>query len=425
MNKTVEDISTTKKRLKIEIPTDIIEKEYSQSLDKLRQRTKLPGFRQGKAPLNLIEKRFSNDVKADIIDRLVPEYYTRALEEAELVPVTLPAFEGKLDLKRNEPLAFALTVEVQPKIEALIYEKLKVDSPEVSVEEAEIEATLKGMLEERAMFEAVDREVRDDDLIVIDYAKFGPTGEKEIASAKDQVMNLGRGLTPQGILDAVLGKKKGDLAEVTLPAVEEGKIKEDTAGDRLRITIKEVKEKKLPSLDDEFAKDLGLESLEVLRTRVKEGMLKAKKDRQAAQQKDKLLDELVANHAFDVPETLLSRELEKLIMNEQTSRRGGADATEEAPDAQKLAEELKPKAVHNVKASILLDMIANKEGVTVSEDEMKTRISMLARHFQSSPEGIINFFMTRDGSLDVLKQTIKDEKALDIVLERAEKIKGA
>ncbi len=428
VNTTVEDISATKKRLKIEIPTDIIEKEYSRSLDNVRQRTRLPGFRQGKAPLPLIEKRFGNDIKADIIDRLVPEYYTKAMKDADLVPVTLPAFEGSLDLKRNEPLSFALTIEVRPKIENLSYEGMKVEAEDVRVEDKEVEETLKGMQEERAMFEAVDREIKDDDLIVIDYVKLDTAGEKEIASAKDQVMNLGRGLTPNGILDEILGRKKGDVVEVTLPSVEGGEIKEDTAGGRLRITVKEVKEKKLPALDDEFAKDLGLESLEALAGKVRDSMLKAKKDRAAGRQKDKLLETLVSSHEFDIPETFLNKELEKLVMNEQMAgKKASADPEQagEEDEHRRLTDELRPKAVQQVKASILLDMIADKEGVTVTEDELKARLGMLARHFQTSPENVINFFITRDGSLDVLKQSIRDEKALDIVLERAEKVKGA
>ena len=428
MNTTVEDISATKKRLKIEIPTDIIEKEYSRSLDNVRQRTRLPGFRQGKAPLPLIEKRFGNDIKADIIDRLVPEYYTKAMKDADLVPVTLPAFEGSLDLKRNEPLSFALTIEVQPKIETLSYEGMKVEAADIVVEDKEVEETLKGMQEERAMFEVVDREIRDDDLIVIDYVKLDTAGEKEIASAKDQVMNLGRGLTPRGILDEILGRKKGDVVEVILPAVEGGEIKEDVAGGRLRITVKEVKEKKLSALDDEFAKDLGLESLEALTGKVRDGLLRAKKDRATGQQKDKLLEMLVSSHEFDIPEALLNKELEKLVMNEQMAGEKAPPAPDQPAEEdahRRLTDEMRPKAVQHVKASILLDMIAAKEGVTVTEDELKARLGILARHFQTSPENVINFFITRDGSLDVLKQTIRDEKALDIVLEKAEKVKGA
>ncbi len=433
MSITVEDISSTKKRLKIEIPTDIIEKEYKSSLESVRQRAKIPGFRPGKAPVNLIEKKFGEDIKSDIIERLVPDYYSKALKESELVPVTLPSFENKPDLKHNEPLSFSLTVEVRPRISNLNYTGLKVDDIAADVEDKEIEETLKGLQEERAMFEVVEREIKENDLIVIDYIKLDPSGTKELSSAKDQVMNLGNNLVPKGILDELAGRKKGDVVEISLPSVEGEEVKEDTdKGNRLRITVKEVKEKRLPEIDTEFAKDFGHESLESLREKIKEGLLKAKKDNAAKQQKSKLLDMMVESQDFDIPESLLERELETLVVNEKASKKqtkeliseADAKAAAESTDDSELIDKIRPKAVNNVKATILLDMIAERENISVSEEEMKTKIMLLARHFQTTPEAVINLFVTKDGSLENLKHTIRDEKVLDLILSKAEIIKG-
>ncbi len=427
----VEDISSTKKRVKIEIPADTIEQEYRESVDKMRQRAKIPGFRPGKAPMNLIEKRFGADIKTDIVDRLVPHYYSKAMKEAGLVPVTMPKFETEVELKMHEPLSFTLTVEVRPNIADLNYAGLKVDDVEVKVEDKEIEDTIGGLQEGRAMYEVVDREIREDDLIVIDYVKFDPTGEKELSSAKDQVMNLGNKIAPQGILEELLGKKKGDIVEIALPSVEGGEVREDAAaGDRLKITVKEVKEKSLPAVDDELAKDFGHESLEALRERVKEGLVKAKKDKAAGQQKEELLETLLKAYEFDIPESLLDRELESLVVNEKLSRKKSkelVDSPEAATleDDARLTEELRPKAVKNVKTAILLDMIAEKENISASDEELRTRIGLLARHFQTTPENVINLFVTKDGSLENLRRTIRDEKVMDLVLAKADVVKGA
>jgi trigger factor len=427
----VEDITSTKKRLKIEIPADTVEKEYRESVDKMRQRAKVPGFRPGKVPVNLIEKRFGDEIKTDIVDRLVPQYYSKALRDAELVPVTLPKFESEVELKRNEPLSFTLTVEVRPAIAGLNYTGLKVDDLEVEVEDKEIEDTIKGLQDGRAMYEVVDREIREDDLIAIDYVKLDPTGEKELSSAKDQVMNLGNKIAPKGILEELLGKEKGDVVEIVLPSVEGGEVKEgEAAGNRLKITVKEVKEKSLPAIDDELAKDFGHENLESLRERVREGLLKAKKDKAAGQQKEKLLETLLQTYEFDIPESLLDRELESLVVNEKVSRKKSKELVDSqeagAPeDDAQLTEELRPKAVKNVKVTILLDMIAEKENLSASEDELRTRIGILARHFQTTPENVINLFVTKDGSLEGLRRTIRDEKVLDLVLAKAEVVKGA
>jgi len=428
----IEDISATKKRLKIEIPTEIIEKEFSAGLDNVRQRARIPGFRPGKAPVSLIEKKFGGDIKSDIIDRLVPDYYSRALKEANLVPVTMPKFESAIDLKRNEPLSIALTVEVRPNIADLKYAGLKIDEVVVGVDEKEVDDTIKGLQEERALFEAVDREIKKDDIIVIDYVKYDSSGEKELASAKDQVMNLGNNLAPQGILEALVGRKKGDVTEIDLPSFEGEEAGEGAdKGSRLKITIKEVKEKKLPDIDNEFAKDFGHDTLEAFREKVRESILKAKQDRAAGGSKDKLLEMLVTGHEFDIPESLFEKELEKLVVNEKHARKKSDEVAspESAPaDAaadDKLAEELKPKAINSVKAAMILDVIAEKENITATEDELKKRIAALAGHFKTTPEAIINFFVTKDGSLDNLNRNIRDEKVLDLVLSKAEIVKGA
>jgi trigger factor len=429
---TVEDISSTKKRLKIEIPADVLEKEYSDSLDKIRMRAKIPGFRQGKVPVTLIEKRFGDEIRGELIDRLVPSYYAKVLKEADLVPVTMPKFEGTIEIKRNEPLSFFLTVEVRPRMDSLAYTGLKVDNIDIVVEDREVDDTLRGLQNDRAVFEVVDREVGKDDLLVIDYVKLDPDGEKELASAKDQVMNLGNKLTPQGILEGVLGKKKCDVVEVTLPEVVGKEIREDSdKGDRLRITIKEVKQKRLPEIDNEFAKDFGHETLDSLRDKIREGILQAKTENARKQQKARIFEALIDSHEFDVPESLLQAEIEHLAVNEKLSDeavpaapREGPGASPDAIDAA-AAERLRPKAVRNVRGTLILDAIAEKEKVAVTDDELKARISLIARQLQATPDAVVNLFMTRDGSLDNLRHNMREEKVLDLLLSRAEIAKGA
>lgn len=433
MSTTVEDISSTKKRLKIEIPTDIIDKEYAASLNTVRQKAKIPGFRPGNAPANLIEKKFGGEIKADIIDRLIPDYYSKALKEANLVPVTFPKLENTLDIKKNEPLLFSLTVEVRPNISALNYTGLKVKDIAVKADDSEIEETLSGLQEERAVFEVVDREIRKNDLIVIDYIKLDSSGQKELGSGKDQVMNLGNNLTPKGILDEIVGRKKGDVVDIALPSFEDEEVKEETdKGNHIRITIKEVKEKKLPMVDSEFAKDFEHDTLDALREKIKEGILQAKKDKAAKDQKTKLVDMLIESHNFDIPESLLEKELETLVVNEKVSKKHSKELISDAAKKTvsqdtndlEIAEKLKPKAINNAKTAILLDMIAEKEGVNVTEEELKEKIILLARHLQTTPDAVINLFVTRDGSLENFKHTIREEKVLDLILSKAEIIKG-
>lgn len=432
MSAIVEDISSTKKRLKIEISADVIDREYQTSLNKVRQSAKIPGFRPGHAPIPLIERKFGNDIKSDIIDRLVPQYYTKAMKEAALVPVTMPNFESAVELKKSEPLSFSLTVEVRPSITGLKYEGLKVDDPEVSVEEREIEETLDGLREERAVYEAVDREAGDQDLLVIDFEKLDPSGEGETSSGTDRILNLGGKVTPPAVVEALVGKRKGDVAELSVPAFDESGAETGDKETPVRVTIKEIKEKKLPGVDDEFAKDFGHASLDELKAHVRERLLAAKKGSVAREQKRKLLDAILDSHDFDVPESLLESELEHLSVNEQLSAKQAGDlgAEVEKPQANALsgeerADRLRPKAMRNVKASILLEMIAEKEEVTVSEEEMRERILLLSRSLKATPEAVMNLFITRDGSLENLRNSLREEKVMDVVLSKAEVVKGA
>jgi trigger factor len=250
-------------------------------------------------------------------------------------------------------------------------------------------------------------------------------------------MNLGNNLVPKGILDELIGKQKGDVIEINIPAFDSsGKtgelIQEGDKGNRIRITIKEIKEKILPEIDDDFAKELGQDTLVSLKEKIREGILNAKNANAAKQQKSKLLAMLVDSHDFDIPESLLEKELQTLMLNEKASieQAKGAlqnkdeDISSKEDSDTEFMEKLKPKAVQNVKSMILLDMIAEKENVSVSEEELKSRIVLLAQQFQTTPETIINLFVTKDGSLDNLKNNIKDEKVLDLLLSKAETIKG-
>lgn len=425
MAASIEDISSTKKRLTIEIPGDVIDREYKDSLARIRQKANIPGFRPGKAPVNLIEKKFEQEIKSDLVDRLIPKYYTQAMKEADLFPVAMPDFEGDIDINKSGPLSFALTVEVMPKIDNLAYTGLKVEDIPVQVEGNEIDETMKGLREGKAVFEVVDREVREDDLLVIDYAKLDPSGTTELSSAKDQILNLGNKLTPKGILDGVVGRRKGETCEIVLPSVEGEEIKDDDQGNRLRITIREIKEKKLPPVDDEFAKDLGFDTVDALREKIREGILQSKKDKAAGSQKAKLLEALVAGHNVEVPDAMLKREIENLELKRlQGNQAGPGDAGPEEDEA-KTGGDLRQKALHNVRASLILAEIAEKEKVTVTDDELKARINLLARHFQTKPENVINLFVTKDGSLDNLRSSIREEKVLDLVLSKADVVGGA
>ncbi len=419
MLKAVEAINPTKKRLKIEIPSDAIEKEIQNSLEKLRQRTKIPGFRPGKAPINLIEKRFGRDVESEVLEKVIPEFYTKALKEAELKPVARPVFEERLDFKRSNPLSMTLTVEVRPEIDNLNYEGIKVKDIHVDVDEADVENTLKSLQEEKATLEVSEKEVGIDDLVNFDFVDYDIIGGEKTPDAKEQILKIGNELLPKDLYEKLIGKRKGEEVKFTTTLPEDFESKEIAGRTvEIRVVITEVKEKKLPAIDDEFAKDLGADNLNALKEKVREGILRVKKEQTAKAQKAELIEKLVESHNFEVPETLLEMEMSSLVTEARMARQ------ESEEDDESLLSEMKHRALRNVKASILLDVIGDKEGVTVTEDEVKNRIIFMAQRLSATPEAIINLYVSRDGSLEGLRNSIREDKVMDILLSKAVLEKG-
>ena len=227
MLKAVEDISATKKRLRIEIPAETIEKEIQNSLEKVRTTTTIPGFRTGKAPFTLIEKKFGKKVEEEVLERIIPEGYLDALRKADITPITDPVLEEKADFKRNEAFSMTLTVEIMPKIDNLHYEGIKVKEIPVEVTDADVEDVLKRSQEERATYEPSEEAVGPDDLVSFDYAV-----KEDGTEVKDQVFKIGGSLFPEDFSAGLVGKKKGDevTIETTFP---EGHVAEKYAGKRL------------------------------------------------------------------------------------------------------------------------------------------------------------------------------------------------
>jgi trigger factor len=433
--KSIEDINATKKRLWIEIPSDMIEREIGGSLEKLRHSVKLPGFRPGKAPINLIEKRFGKNVEAEVLDKIIPEHLANAIREADLKPVAMPVLDKEFEFKRNNSINLSVTVEVLPKIENLEYENIKIKDIPFTVEEPDMEETLKRLQNQKAIFEVADKEVEMDDLVSFEYVDSEIVSGENDPSLKELISKMGNEIFPYDLMEKVTGKKKGDIVEFT-NTFDETKSKQ-LAGKtaNIRVKISEVKKKNLPALDDEFAKDLGFANISELKEKIKEKIYSAKKEQIQKIQKAEIIDKILEPINFEVPETLLNRELESLMLEKSIS--GSKQAKEsldieseilqETSEAHSLEKEekedpevkLKHKALRNVQASIVIDSIGQKEGITVTDTEVNERISFLAQRLSATPEAIRNFYMYKQGSLEGLKHSIYEEKVMDLLLSRA------
>ena len=412
MSHTLEDVSATKKRLKIQIPAERVEAEIQKTFRDLQQKSKFPGFRPGKAPMSMIEKKFGKDAEAEALEKLIPEFYQTALMENELIPVSKPEIEGTFEYKRNIPLELTVVVEIRPKVEDLSYEDIPIKEIPVDVKDEDIDAALQRLAEEKATYELVEDAVANGDLVTVDY-----TVKEDGTVTKDVVLKIGSGTYPQEFFDGLTGRKKDEEfdLEATFPADSQTQF----AGKKLTftITIKDIKRRNLSAIDDEFAKDLGMENLQALKEKARENIFNFKSSEADSLKQREILDKLLAAHDFEVPEGLLNAELSGIINDIRAS--GKDERTDEA-----LKEEFRANAEKSVKASVLLALIGEKEGLDVSEDDLKAEIVRVAQRFYITPENVMKYYVARDGSLEGLKNTVFEKKVLGLLLSKAKIEKG-
>jgi trigger factor len=409
MQSTVENISVTKKRITIVAPSDEIEKEIQKTLQNLRTKSKIPGFRPGKAPISLIDKKYGKEVEKETLDRLVPEYYALILKEHDLHPVSNPHFESNTYERKND-LKLVFTVEVRPPIEGFDYKGLPVKEDEIKVDDEEVETFLNRLLKSKAAYEPVTRPIELEDLVIVDFT----VTEQDNKSYSDQYIKIGADEYPKEFCDALIGKNIGQevKTQVTFPQIF---IKETLEGKTVNLTIniKEVKSLVTPALDDEFAKDMGHETLAALKEILHTNILNFKKDNAAKAVKGEIVKTLVEKYDFPVPETHLENEIDSLVKNAK-SLKEYADKSED-----ELKVHFREEAVKNVKAMVILDIIGEENKIVVSDKELQERLIIMAQAMSMTPEALVQFYATREGSLESLRYTIFREKAVDEIYAKA------
>lgn len=406
MLKGIEEISATKKRLKIEIPADIVEEEIQKALKEIQKKAKIPGFRPGKAPISIIEKKFGKEAEADVLEMLVSESYQKAVKETNIKPLLPPMAEDAIDIKRNEPLSFELIVEVRPDIENLNYDNIEVEEISTEVNDEEVEEVLQRLSKERGSYEPTQEPAMFEDLVVIDYIT--DIGKE----AKDYVYKLGAGPFPEDFSKSLEGRKKDETFNVTIDFPEDSIA--DFAGKKVNfdITVKEVKRRQnIPY--EELHKELGFENIDSLKQYIRQSLENTKKEQALEKQKFDILKKLLETYDFELPEGLVEMEM-KRITEEYESL--GLDITQHM-------DKILERAKRNVKAYILIDLIGEKEGVSVSEEDLKQEVMNIARRYSITPQGVVQYYMARDGSLEALKNIILEKKVFDILLQKSKKIK--
>jgi len=423
MKSVVEDITTVKKKLTIEITPEEVTKELDKALADVGRKAKIPGFRPGKAPKNIVERHYGEEVRSEVVHRLVTESYLKAVHEHNLNPVDMPQIDNVSTLIKDSPLTFMAIVEVRPNIELGMYDGIEVKDSAVSVSDEEVSQTIERLREMYAQLEVVEgRPLEKNDTAIIDFEGFREGKTIEGAKAADYMLSLGSNSLIPGFEDQLVGMNRGETREIKImfPADYTNK---DLAGKDALFTVmlKEIKKKVLPDLNDDFAKDIGNNaSVNELKEGIKKDIEYRKKNDQTSEQREELLSKVVEAHTFDIPPGMVDRELQSMARSQATRlARQGVDV--KTFDFAKFSEENKPLAEKRVKGILLLDVIAEKEKLEVPDQEVTSAIAALARSSGQTVDAVKKYYESLDGGLENLRSSLVREKTLSLLLSRAKK----
>jgi trigger factor len=423
MKAVVEDISTVKKKINVEIASDDVAREMDKALADVAKKARIAGFRPGKAPRAIVEKHYGDEVRTEVMQRLVSEYYLRALQDNNLNPVDMPHIENVSSLAKGSPLSFTATVEVRPPIELGTYDGIEIKEHGLAVTDDEMNQTIDRLREMYAQLEVVEgRPLEKSDTAIIDFEGSRDGKPIEGAKASDHMLALGTNSLIPGFEDQLVGMNQGETREikVTFPADYTNK---DLAGKdaAFTVTLKEIKKKVLPEMNDEFAKDIGgNKSVDELKAGIKQDLEARKRDEQATAQREEVLSTLVAAHTFDIPPGMVERELQSMARQQATRMaRRGADMKNF--DIARFREENNALAEKRVKGLLLLDVIAEKEKIEVSDQEMNSALAAMARSAGQTVDAVRKYYDSIDGGLDNLRTSLVHEKTLGLLLSRAKK----
>lgn len=434
MKMEVTELGPMKRALKIEVPADEVTQQFSRAYLELNRQVQIPGFRPGKAPLAILEKRYAKSVEEDVIRKLVPDFYDRAIKQAGISPVVvdLPPLD-RIKIKKDSPFTFTATVEIKPTIELRDYKSpnpISLQADKRTVAEEHVDRALEVLREQHAQLDEAQAGtvLSEGDYAIVDLEGFLDGNPLEGTKKEGQLHKLGSKAALLGIeIDAhLIGKQAGDIVEIplTYPVSHPD---QRVAGKAVKflLVIKGVKQKKLPSLDDEFAKDCGpYASLHELKDKLRGQMEKSLKKDIEESYKDTLLKRLVDTHHFDLPDTLVERELSTIVRQKvQARQRGKVTDSLPAPEAEELKmirEEHREEANRRVKAGLILEAISEKEGLSVSQDDLNNEVTRLATELRVPMADLVKMIQAGgQDSVEELRARILADKALDVVYRQA------
>jgi trigger factor len=409
-----------KRTVEVEIPVEEVERARERVTSSIRQRVRLPGFRPGKAPLSMIQARFEGDIRNEVLELLLPQAFRDRVKQDDLTVVGTPDISD-LKFEAGQPIRFKADFEVAPEVELGEYRGLPVKYEEPAVTDEEVDQRLESMRENKAEYVNLDpRPIEDKDFVLVQLRSLSGLAEP---ISQDVQIEVGGGETLPAFNEALVGANPGEAREVDVTYPEDYG-QERLAGKTVRfeLTPKFVRKKELPALDDEFARDLGdYQSFADLREAVKKSIFQEKQYVAQQEAKEALIDRLVEGHDFPIPEAYVERQIENQVRAQLRDLAGrGVDPNSLNVDWTKIKESQRDKAARNVKASLLLEKISDREGIRAAQEEVDREVQRIARQ-EREAVAVTRARLEKDGALGRIAGHIQTEKTLQFLLEQAQK----
>jgi trigger factor len=416
MPEDIKKISECKKEIHIEIPAEEVIKEWENVVAQFVSRARIKGFRQGKAPKDMIKRMYYQDIRETLINNLVPPALNRKLTEEKIIPVGQPVISD-LHFQESEPIRFEVTVETWPEIHLPEYKSIKVSKKKVSVGKKDIEDSLEELRVKSAQYiPAEGRGVREGDYVVVEI-KGKNTRTKRSLPTEKVVVLAGHQDNEEMLNKNLLGLQQGEKAHFVIPYKNDHQNKK-LAGQEIAydLTVESIKEKKLPEINDDFAKDLGdYENLEKLKTQLKEQILASKKDAQRREMAEEIIGKIADQMSLELPESVIQHESNALL-NRQLTTWPQQNLAEEALDS--LRKDVRKRAVKNIQNHLILTKIAEKEKLQISEEEIKEEMKAIAQKHKVPLARVIES-INQEGQKEEMKDNLLIRKTVDFLLKSA------
>ncbi|MDD2671680.1 MAG: trigger factor [Syntrophales bacterium] len=422
----VEDLSPVKKKLSFDIPWEEVRRELDDAYNLIGKKAKIKGFRPGKTPRRLLEIYFKEQAEDEAIQKLINRFYWDAVEKNSIDPASQPVIDQK-GIAPQASYSFTATVEIKPVIEPQGYLDLEVEKEEPKVTDESVQKRLVELQQVYSTLENApeDRLAEKGDFVTLDFEGKMDGKEIEDARGRNYLLEIGSGRFIPGFEEQIVGMKKGETKEFTVKFPEPYQNGE-LAGKDVTFTamVKEIKSKKVPALDESFLKNFEkYDSLEALKDDIRKALEDEEQMRTESEFNRKLTDALLAGNEFEVPQSLVDRQIYLMMANAQRRMAaGGMDPEKAAELSFQMKDRFRDEAARGVKISLLLESIARKESIEAGDDDLEKKLNEIAERSGREVDSIREAY-GREGLLESVRSELREQKTLDFVRRRA-KIKS-